>query len=440
MKRTVKTSIFVFVCLAIFPFEARTCEADSIDKILQALREADYATVIRICQQQLASESDNYELNFILSRAYAFSGQRDEALGILDRMLIRYPENIDLILFRSRVRAWQGKYLEAESGFDKVLQLDPQNREAMTGKAEIRSWQGEYSQAVEKYVEILTLNPEDADIHFRIGRVYLWSGNYQKAKEFYGKALRLEPENAEFRRALKNARPLFHRYFELRYQYKNEGFSDERKNYIDHQLVFSLKIFQAMGPLQMKHNQTHRFGTIDTQYGLEFYPYLWKRAYACADFSYSPKAIHYPRTSYLLEVYQGIFRSAEFSVGFRKMNFENNPVSIYLGSLGYYAGNYFPFLRWYYTPEDEGPNFSWFMTVRRYFSEDNYLAVGYGRGSRPFQIVTNEDVLVRKSWIFFAEADWCLLNRIRLKIQFMHRGEGEGLKRNSIFVATGYRW
>jgi YaiO family outer membrane protein len=270
--------------------------------------------------------------------------------------------------------------------------------------------------------------------------VYQWSGNYQKAKEYYQQAVRFEPENVEFRRALKNARPLFHQSFELRYQYKNEDFSDERKNYIDHRLVFSLKISPSLGSLHLKYNKTHRFGTGDTQYGIELYPHLWKRAYGYLDFGYSPKAIHYPRTTYLFEAYQGIFRSGEFSVGFRRMNFEDNPVSVYLGSVGYYVGNYFPFLRWYYTPEDDGANFSWFMNVRRYFSEDNYLAVGYGRGSRPFDIITEEDILVRNNWIFFAEGEWYFFKRIRLKIQFMHSNEEEGPRRNSIFVATGYRW
>ena len=80
------------------------------------------------------------------------------------------------------------------------------------------------------------------------------------------------------------------------------------------------------------------------------------------------------------------------------------------------------------------------MNVRKYFSKDNYLALGYGRGSRPFDIITDEDVRVKNSWVLFAEGDWFFLNKIRLKIQFMHRSEKEGLMRNSVFLATGYRW
>ncbi len=440
MRKSAKILIFIVLYLATTSLEARTNEAGPREKALQALRGKDFSSAIRICQQELVSEPENYEFNFILSQAYAYSRQWEKSLSLLEKMLVLYPDNPDLILFRSKVQSWKGDYDAAESGYKELLDKDPTHIEALTGQAEIASWKKEYGKAIEKYGEILEWMPENADIHFRIGRVYQWSGNYQRAKDYYRRAVRLDPQNTEFRLALKNARPPFNQTFELRYQYKNEGFSDERNNYIDHQFVSSLKISPRIGSLHLKYNQTERFDAKDAQYGIELYPHLWVRAYGYIDLSYSPKAVHFPRTSYLFEIYQGIFRSGEFSVGFRRMNFEDDPVSVYLGTFGYYAGNYFPFLRWYYTPEEEGTNFSWFMNVRRYFSKDNYLAVGYGRGSRPFDIITEEDILVRNSWIFFAEGDWYFLNRIRLKIQFMHSTEEDGIKRNSIFVATGYRW
>jgi YaiO family outer membrane protein len=174
--------------------------------------------------------------------------------------------------------------------------------------------------------------------------------------------------------------------------------------------------------------------------GIELYPHLWKKAYGYIDILFSPEAIHYPNSSYTLELYQSFLGSAEISLGYRRMNFEIEPVNVFLGSVGYYVGNYYPYVRWYYTPEDEGNNFSWFVNLRRYFTKNNYLALGYGQGSRPFEIITIEDVFVRKSWIFLAEWDWTILKRIHLKVQFTHRNEEDGPTRNALFVATGYRW
>lgn len=415
-------------------------ETISMEKALQALKAENYQMAINICKSQLEVEPDNYEFNFILSRAYAYSRQWEQALGSLDRMLEIYPENLDLLLFRSRVLAWKGDYNGADSGFIGILVIEPENREAMVGRAEIASWKKEFGDARDKYQKILRLDPDDPDIHFRIGRVYKWDGNYAKAREYFKKACEFDPENLEYKKALKNAHPDFTNNYELRYEYQNEGFSDKRGNYIDHHFVFGVKISPNIGTLHLKYNQTQRYGEQDSQFGIELYPHLWQKAYGYVDILFSPDAVHYPHTSYVFEVYQGLLHSAELSLGYRRMNFENEAVSVYLGSIGYYVGNYYPYVRWYYTPEDEGNNFSWFVNVRRYFARNNYLAIGYGQGSRPFDIITIEDIFVRKSWIFLAEWDWYLLERIRLKVQFSHRNEKDGPTRNAIFVATGYRW
>jgi len=440
MKRFIWTLIVVCIFLFINQGAIPAHELTPKEKALQALNGQDYTAVITICLDQLASEPDNYDFNFILVRAYAYSGQRDKALDLLEKILGAYTDNLDLLLFRSRVLSWNRDFEQAESGYKKVLGIEPENIEAMTGLAEITSWKKEYQDAIQKYQGILQRDPDNADIYFRIGRVYQWEGNYQKAKENFRKAVQLNPEDENFRQALKNAHPVFNKNYELRYQYMNEGFSDGRHNYIDHFLYFGMRVSPKIGSLQLKYSQTNRLTQRDVQYGIEFYPHLWQKAYGYFDFSYSPKAVHFPRTSFLFELYQALPPSIEVSLGYRRMNFEDKGVSIYLGSVGYYVRNYYPCLRWYYAPEDIGAGFSWIANVRRYFSDDSYVALGYGQGSRPFEIVTIEDISVTKSWILLAEWDWYFLKSIRLKVQYMHRSEEDGPARNSIFVATGYRW
>jgi YaiO family outer membrane protein len=440
MKKMIWTLIVVCFSFYINQGEITAHELSTKEKALQALKGQDYTAVITICLDRLTSEPDNYDFNFILVQAYAYSGQRDKALDLLEKMLGISPGNLDLLLFRSRIQSWNRDFAKAESGYKKVLEADPENIEAMTGLAEITSWKNEYGQAIQKYQGILQTDPDNADIYFRIGRVHQWEGNYQKAKENYQKAVQLDPKDENFRQALKNAHPVFNKNYELRYQYMNENFSDGRQNYIDHFLYFSMRVSPEIGTLQLKYNQTERLTQRDVQYGFEFYPHLWRKAYGYFDFSYSPKAVHFPRTSYLFELYQALPPSIEVSLGYRRMNFEDKGVSIYLGSVGYYVGNYYPCLHWYYAPEDIGAGFSWIANVRRYFSDDSYVALGYGQGSRPFEIVTIEDISVTKSWILLAEWDWYFLKSIRLKVQYMHRSEEDGPARNSIFVATGYRW
>ena len=137
-----KNYIFVLslmaIGLAILTGTAPASDSLPKEKALQALRAQNFETAIKISLQQLESNPGDYDFNFILSRAYAFSGQRDKALDILGRMLLLYPENMDLLLFHSRILAWEGKYEAAESGFSRVLELDPENREALLGMAETK--------------------------------------------------------------------------------------------------------------------------------------------------------------------------------------------------------------------------------------------------------------------------------------------------------------
>lgn len=408
------------------------------EEALRALRSQDYALAIKICRVQLGYNPREYDFNFLLSRAYAFSGQWQEALGVLDKMAVEYPGNTDVMLFRARIHSWQRDFRQAETGYGEVLRLRPGNAEALTGLAEIASWQGDYAKAISIYNRVSEQNPDQADLAFRLGRVYLWNGNYNKARENYRKALSLDPQNPEYERALQTASARWQDKYELRYEHQAESFSDGRKSYIDQRLALQLKLGRP-GPLILKANTTERFDKRDSQFEIELYPRLWRRAYGYLDMAYSPKAAYYTKTSYLLELYQGLYSSWEISLGYRRMNFPSQAVSIYLGSLGYYYDRYIAFLRWYSTPSDKGDAFSWTANLRRYFPDSSYLFIGYGRGSKPFDIVTIEDWNVTKSWVVFAGFDWSLFQKIRLQLNYTYRDEGE-LRRNLFYVGTGYRW
>jgi YaiO family outer membrane protein len=437
-----KVALFAFLVLGQWLFSPRCLFAQAkeaaVEKASQAISAGDYAAAVRVCLDQLRSDPVDYELTFLLGRAFAFSGQWDEALRILSQMAAAYPGNADVLLFRARVESWKKNYLAAESGYREVLAMSPGNAEAMTGLAEVASWQGDYGKAILIYKQVKEQHPEDSDIHFRLGRVHLWDGNYALAREYFHWALGLDPTNREYQQALKTATPRWQDKFEFRYEYQNESCSDGRENYIDQHLALQLRLLRA-APLVLKANTTERFAKKDYQFELEIYPRLWRRAYAYIDAAYSPQAVYYPKSLYLGEIYQAISSSWEVSLGYRRMNFTPQGVNIYLGSLGYYWKKYVSFFRWYYTSDSEGETFSWTVNLRRYFSDSSYAYAAYGRGSRPYDIFTLEDLDVSQSWVFFAGFDWYLFRQIKLQLNYTHRDEGE-LRRNLLYLGAGYRW
>ena len=418
-------------------------EEDPALRIRQAIKDKKYDLAIELSREQLARQPENYEFNFLLAQALAFSGRWDEASEVLRKLERLYPGNADVLLFLARVESWKQNYQSAEELFRQVLESRPGNLEARLGLGDLAAWQGDYSRAIDIYQEALTASEEAgsserAEILFRIGRTYLWGGNYRKAQKFLARAVRINPENREYRLLLERARPGLRENFEVRYEQQVESFSDERSDYLDSRLAFQFPL-SDLGPMVVKAVRTRRSGENDYQLEAEFYPRLWTGAYAFINGSYGLEAVHFPRYGALLEIYQTLPGSWEVSAGLRRMSFTQDRVWIYLGSIGHYFGSYLAYFRWYYSPGGEGSDFSWTLNIRRYFSRYSYLYAGYGQGSRPFDPSTEEDYRVSSTRIFTTGVDWICWRHFRLQLNFTHRKEPL-LKRNQVLLSFGYVW
>ena len=345
----------------------------------RAMKMKDYPAAIEVCLRHLRAAPDDYDLTFILAQAYAFSDQWSNALEVLARVRAAEPRNTDVILLESRVLSWKRRYREALAGYEEVLRLDPGNQEALTGIADIAAWRGNRS----------------------------WA--------------RLQKKH------------------EVRYGHTFDGFSDGRVGFRSDRLAFHLGLPQDGGALIVKAGQTLRSGERDYQFGLEAYPRLWTRAYGRFELDASPKAVHYPGSSVLAEVYQGFLSSGEASLGLWHMRFPSRPVTVYLGSLGWYLGNTYPYARFSYSSEGGRGHLSWSLQLRRYFSDENFVYAGFGRGSRPFENAALQDLLEVRAGILTAGAVWHVFERVRIELHYSRTAEPD-LVRNSFHVAAGWRW
>jgi len=415
-------------------------QVDKREEALQALKSKHYLVAIKICLKELEKNPHNYDCQFILAQAYSFSGQWDKAENIINGLLKNHPKNIDVLLFKARLQAWRKKYSEAEKGFNHVLSLDPKNEEALIGLADTAHWQGKLKEAKKIYLKLLEETKEKGEIYYKLGLLYNNMGNYAKAKKYLTEATRICPDQIEYKEVLEKIHPKFKDNFELRYHYHIQAFNDNRKDYIDNQFNLYMNIPALQTSLLLWLDQTRRFDTQDHQYKMEFYPKLWQKSYGHFYFTFSPKSIHYPSSSYLGEIYQSFLASAEISLGYRKMDFKENPVSIYNGSLGYYWNQYYSWLRVYYIPEEKENSLSWTANIRRYFSNDNYISLGFGIGSRPFEVMTAEDLWTSHVKIFLAGFNFIIFKNLRIQFFYSHWDEKEGLKRNSFLMISGFRF
>ncbi|MBD0319515.1 MAG: YaiO family outer membrane beta-barrel protein, partial [Gemmatimonadetes bacterium] len=84
------------------------------------------------------------------------------------------------------------------------------------------------------------------------------------------------------------------------------------------------------------------------------------------------------------ELYGSFGRGGEASLGARRLEFEDDAVTILTGSLGAYVRNYYLSVRPYVTPRDEGTSRSGTLLVRRYFAdEDSHVTFTAGGGTAP---------------------------------------------------------
>ncbi|HLL84251.1 MAG TPA: YaiO family outer membrane beta-barrel protein, partial [Longimicrobium sp.] len=98
---------------------------------------------------------------------------------------------------------------------------------------------------------------------------------------------------------------------------------------------------------------------------------------------YSPSEI-FPGFRYGGELYGGFGRGGEASLGARRLEFEDEGVTILTGSLGAYVGSYYFSARPYLTPLEDETSRSVTVLARRYLADgESHVTVSAGAGTSP---------------------------------------------------------
>jgi YaiO family outer membrane protein len=153
----------------------------------------------------------------------------------------------------------------------------------------------------------------------------------------------------------------------------NRGFSNWDQGYISFGHHFSF------GSVIARYNRARRFDTNGEQVEFDAYPHLWSGAYAYMNYGHSNSSI-YPGNRYGGEIFQSLGAGYEASFGFRQLNFPSGGVTLWTGSVAKYIGNYYIYVRPYYTPSNIGTSSSWTLGMRYYLDDQQYLAASVGQG------------------------------------------------------------
>ncbi len=303
-----------------------------------------------------------------------------------------------------RTYAWDKQYEAGRIVLQEVLANKPAYKDAIHALSDLESWSGNKKQSLAVLETGLQYHPEDIGLLFKKAKLLVKLETHKTALKTVKKILELDPTHEK---ALKL-------YTELR----------KKKNYLNalnisskfraHTAVFG-QFYQASlsykrktnrGSIISRLNYANRFDQNAWQFEVDFYPKLGKGLYAWLNYGYSPTSL-FPNHRIGGELFMGLPKGKEISLGFRQLHFgNNNRTTIYSASFTKYKGNYMFLIRGNLTPKEIGSSKSGSFAIRRYYQAKHFWAISAGAGFSPanFRIQSNVGLLVEKPYFFRAQS------------------------------------
>ncbi|MBU2996234.1 YaiO family outer membrane beta-barrel protein [Cellulophaga baltica] len=338
----------------------------------------------------------NLESKFLIAQNLAFEGKRDVARDTLDLILTKYPDYIDAQNLKAKTYSWDGDYDTARALYNRILSKHHENREVWVSAINNEFY-------AENYATALGLSNK-ALLYFKDNY------NFLKLKEKAIDAIenpKIEQQLIVENDTLKNgievtaAMDIFDVEYDPMY-YGSLAYSRTTK----------------YGKIIPKINYSNRFNTNGVQFEVDAYPQFSDKVYAYLNYGYSNSSI-YPKHRAGAEVYTGLPKNMEASLGVRFLDFITNKVTIYTGSYGLYTGNYYLLLRGYVTPSENNTfNLSGNLMARKYLKDRyNYLGLNFTYGySSDLKQFISDNVLLAET-ILYLESQ-----QLNLEYQFTTKG------------------
>jgi YaiO family outer membrane protein len=282
----------------------------------------------------------------VLSRARVAnsSGQRAQALAMLERHLSVTPRDVDARLLYGLMLSWDGRYDEARGELRQVLVQAPDYKDARIALMNVEWWSGRTVEAGDLAAQILTGDP----------------GNPQA---------RLTRQRLDAR-----GRP-----WSITTGYSLDGFNDGGDPW--HEFEVAIGRQTSRGSIFVRGTNAARFGYRDQLVELEAYPRLRPGTYAYVSAGVATSRDLFPEYRAALDLYQSLGRGIEVSGGYRRLQFLS-PVSIYVGTATKYLGRWAVTERVYFVPGDESNSWSFHTESRRYLGSTgtSFIGATYSHG------------------------------------------------------------
>ncbi|MBK8504171.1 MAG: YaiO family outer membrane beta-barrel protein [Saprospiraceae bacterium] len=320
------------------------------------------------------------DLSFERARELAFNQERERARDTLLVLLNKYPNYDDIRAFLGSTYSWDGEYDKAREAFTYVLKRNPDRKETWQASINNELWDEKVLVALDMANRALQYFPNDQDLLYQKASAQIYG---QNPAEAFGTLQLIKDQDPDNEKAIN-----FENYLANKLSLNTIGLSSSLDLYsvvFDPMQYYAFKYGRQtkFGSVLGRVNVNRRFQTTGSQFEVDMYPRIIKGLYAYVNLGVSNSFI-FPDFRYSAELFKSLPNSLEVSLGFRALKYSSGTTMIYTGSVGWYTGNNYLYVRSYMIPNDAGFSKSGSFNFRKYRSDAyNYSSISIGMGFSP---------------------------------------------------------
>jgi YaiO family outer membrane protein len=347
------------------------------------------------CMPRPATAADNV---VVQARELAYSGKdhRDKALILLKQHLDQEPDDSEARVLYGTVLSWQGRYDEARTQLNMVLATKPNHGDALPALINVEFWSGHPENAESLARNVLVRQPDQVNMLLVQAKALIRMNRNADALRVLNHVLTLDPANHDARRMRREV-TLTTLKREVYINHSYDWFSDGRNGQLETTLSFSNPT--PIGSVITRVNRADRFGEVDYQPELDYYPHFRAGTYADINVGYSVHGSLYPSYKIGGDLFQSVGHGFELSGGFRRLDFSSG-VDIYTFAVAKYYGNFLFTGRGFVVPGSPGTSGTALLTARYFIGAEglhDYIEFRYSHGASPALAQTTQDIEVLNS-------------------------------------------
>lgn len=347
------------------------------------------------CRPGLATAAEDVVAQ---ARQLSYRGKqyRDQALAMLKQHLDQEPGDTEARVLYATVLSWQGWYDEARTQLNLVLATQPTHADALPALINVEFWSGH-----PENVEALTRNalarqPDKIYLLMAEAKALIRMNRNSQAVSVLDHVLTLDPANEDAKR-MRRELSISTLKREVYINHTYDWFSDGRNGQLETTLSFSNPT--PIGSVITRVNRADRYGEVDYQTELDYYPHFRPGTYADFNVGYAIHGSLYPSYKVSADLFQSVGHGVELSGGYRRLDFSTG-VDIYTFAVAKYLGNFLFTGRGFVVPGSPGTSGTGLVSARYFLGSEglhNYIELRYSHGASPALAQTTQDIEVLNS-------------------------------------------